>query len=143
MVAADDGQGVENVGGVCTGKTLEVELEGVEGKAKALSLGDGEGVAVARLGDLLDSAAFGVGIAKQQVIGDVLVVVAALLGQVVGPTEETEEWTDQLHLCSGFVDGVKAGGLFEKGQCLGAEGVEVCGMGEGFLPSVGVVDAFG
>ena len=30
----------------------------------------------------------------------------------------------------------------EKGECLGAEGVEVCGLGQGFLPGVGVEDAF-
>ena len=58
-------------------------------------------------------------------IGDVFVVVAALLGQIVDPTEQFEQRTDQLLLGGGLVDGVKVGGLFEKGECLGAEGIEV------------------
>ena len=74
-------------------------------------------------------------------IGDVLVVVAALLGQVVDPTEQFEEGADELLLGGGLVDGVKVGGLLEEGVRLGAEGVEVCGLGQGFLPSGGVEDA--
>ena len=75
-------------------------------------------------------------------VGDVLVLVAALLGQVVVPAEQFEEGADQFHLGGGFVDGVEVGGFFEKGEGLGAEGVEVCGLGEGFLPGGGVEDAF-
>ena len=73
-------------------------------------------------------------------VGDVLV--AALLGQVVVPAEQFEEGADELHLGGGFVDGVEAGGFLEKGEGLGAEGVEVCWLGEGFLPGGGVEDAF-
>ena len=75
-------------------------------------------------------------------IGDVFVVVAALLGQIVDPTEQFEQRTDQLLLGGGLVDGVKVGGILEKGERLGAEGVEVWGLGQGFLPGVGVEDAF-
>ena len=34
VVAADDGEGVENVGGVCAGEAVEVEVEGVEAGAR-------------------------------------------------------------------------------------------------------------
>ena len=87
-------------------------------------------------------AVFGFGVAEEQMIGDVFVVVAALLGQIVDPTEQLEQRTDQLLLGGGLVDGVKVGGIFEEGERLGAEGVEVWGLGQGFLPGVGVEDAF-
>ena len=75
-------------------------------------------------------------------IGDVFVVVAALLGQVVDPAEEIEEGADEFLLGGGLVDGVEGGGVFEEGVGLGAEGVEVGGLGQGFLPGGGVEDAF-
>ena len=87
-------------------------------------------------------AGLGGGAGEEQVVGDVLVVVAALLGQVVGPAEELEEGADELHLGGGLVQGVEGGGVLEEGAGLGAEGVEVCGLGEGFLPGGGVEDAF-
>ncbi len=34
VVAADDGEGVEDVGGVCAGEAVEVEVEGVEAGAQ-------------------------------------------------------------------------------------------------------------
>ena len=34
VVAADDGEGVEDVGGVCAGESVEVEVEGVEAGAQ-------------------------------------------------------------------------------------------------------------
>ena len=52
-------------------------------------------------------------------------MVAALLGQIVDPTEQFEQRTDQLLLGGGLVDGVKVGGIFEKGERLGTEGIEV------------------
>ena len=64
------------------------------------------------------------------------------LGQVLVPTEQLEEGADQLRLGGGFANGVEVGGLFEKRVCLGAEGVEAGGLGEGFLPGGGVEDAF-
>ena len=68
-------------------------------------------------------------------------MVAALLGQVVSPAEQIEEGPDQLLLGGGLVDGVEVGGILDKGVRFGAEGVEVCGLGQGFLPGVGVEDA--
>ena len=87
-------------------------------------------------------AGFGLCVGEEQVIGDVFVAVAALLGQVVGPAEQIEEGADELLLGGGLVYGVEGGGVLDKGVRLGAEGVEVCGLGEGFLPGGGVEDAF-
>ena len=88
------------------------------------------------------SAGLGVCPGEEKVVGDVLVLVAALLGQVVGPAEELEEGADELHLGGGLVQGVEGGGVLEEGAGLGAEGIEVYGLGEGFLPGGGVEDAF-
>ncbi len=49
---------------------------------------------------------------------------------------------DEHLLDDGFVDGVKVGGIFERSELLDAEGIEVCGLGQGLLPSDGVEDAF-
>ncbi len=38
VVAADDGEGVEDVGGVCAGEAVEVEVEGVEAGAQMTEL---------------------------------------------------------------------------------------------------------
>ena len=38
VVAADDGEGVEDVGGVCAGEAVEVEVEGVEAGAQVAAL---------------------------------------------------------------------------------------------------------
>ena len=38
VVAADDGEGVEDVGGVCAGQAVEVEVEGVEAGAQVAAL---------------------------------------------------------------------------------------------------------
>ena len=115
---------------------------GVEGQVEALALGDGEGVGIALRRGFGRGAVLGRGIAEEQVVGDVFVVVAALLGQVVGPAEQLEEGADELLLGGGLVDGVEVGGLFEEGERLGAEGVEVGGLGQGVLPGAGVADAF-
>ena len=37
-MAADDGEGVEDVGGVCAGEAVEVEVEGVEAGAQVAAL---------------------------------------------------------------------------------------------------------
>ena len=37
-MAADDGEGVEDVGGVCAGEAVEVEVEGVEAGAEVAAL---------------------------------------------------------------------------------------------------------
>ena len=87
-------------------------------------------------------AGLGGGAGEEQVIGDVLVLVAALLGQVVGPAEQIEEGADELLLGGGLVQGVEGCGVLEAGAGLGAEGVEVGGLGEGFLPGGGAADAF-
>ena len=99
----------------------------VERQIEALALGDGQGVGVSFGGGFGGGKVFGFGIAEEQMIGDVFVVVAALLGQIVSPTEQFEEGADQLLLGGGLVDGVKVGGVLDKGVRLGAEGVEVCG----------------
>ena len=75
-------------------------------------------------------------------VGDLFVAVAALLGQVVGPAEEFEEGADELLLGGGLVYGVEGCGVLEEGVGLGAEGFEVCGLGEGLLPGAGAQDAF-
>ena len=38
VVAADNGEGVEDVGGVCAGEAVEVEVEGVEAGAQVAAL---------------------------------------------------------------------------------------------------------
>jgi len=38
VVFADDGEGVEDVGGVCAGEAVEVEVEGVEAGAQVVAL---------------------------------------------------------------------------------------------------------
>ena len=45
-------------------------------------------------------------------------------------------------LGGGLVDGVEGGGVLDEGVRLGAEGFEVGGLGEGFLPGAGAEDAF-
>ena len=99
------------------------------------------GVGVALRRRLGRGAALGRRIAEEQMIGDLLVAAAALPGQVVGPAEQLEHGPDQLLLGGGLVHRMKAVGLFEKGVGPGAEGVEVSGLGEGFLPGGGVEDA--
>ena len=37
---------------------------------------------------------------------------------------------------------MEVGGFLEKGEGLGAESIEFCGLGERFLPGGGVEDAF-
>ena len=73
----------------------------VEGQAQALALGYGEGVGVTLRAGFGGGAVFGVGVAEEQMVGDVFVVVAALLRQVVGPAEQGEEGADELLLGGG------------------------------------------
>ena len=110
-------------------------------KPIALALGDDKGIRITFRDGFGGGAVFGLGIAEKQMIGDVFVVVTALLGQVVGPTEQFEERTDELLLGGSLVYGMKVGGILKKGESLGAEGVEVCGLGQGFLPSGGAEDS--
>ena len=135
-----------DVGGGKIAEDLAVRRTGlvacVERQIEAFALGDGQGVGVSFGGGFGGGKVFGFGIAEEQMIGDVFVVVAALLGQIVSPTEQFEEGPDQLLLGGGLVDGVEVGGILDKGLRLSAEGVEVCGLGQGFLPGVGVEDAF-
>ena len=84
----------------------------------------------------------GCGVAEEEVVGDVFVEVAALLGEVVGPAEQVEEGADELLLGGGFVDVVEGGGVVDEGLGVGAKVVEFCGLGEGFLPGVGEEDTF-
>ena len=107
-----------------TGPAAVVAVACVQGQAEALALGNREGVAVARRGRLVHRTGFGLCVAEEQMIGDVFVAVAALLGKVVVPTEQFEQRADQLLLGGGLVDGVKVGGICEKGERLGAEGIE-------------------
>ena len=44
VVAADDGEGVEDVGGVCAGEAVEVEVEGVEAGAQLFVPDEGRAV---------------------------------------------------------------------------------------------------
>ncbi len=116
------GQVAQDLG---VGRAGLFSFAGVEGQAEALALGDGEGVGITLRGRLGRGAALGLGVTEEQMIGDVFVAVAALLRQVVAPAEQLEERADDLLLGGGLVYGVKAGGLFEKGEGLGAEGIEV------------------
>ena len=143
-VGADIGRGqvAQDLRVRCAGLSVVVLVVCVEGAAEALALGDGEGVHIASRSRLVDGAGLGVGVAEQQMVGDVLVAVAALLGQVLGPAEQLEQRPDQLVLGGGLVDGVEAGRIFEKGERLGAEGFELRGLGQGFLPGFGAADAF-
>ena len=144
-IQTDAAVGVD-VGGGEIAEELGVRRSGrvavVAGQVEALALGDGEGVGISIGAGFGGGAGLGVGVGEEQVIGDVFVAVAALLGQVVGPAKELKEGADELLLGGGLVDGVEGGGVFEEGVGLGAEGVEVCGLGEGFLPGGGVEDAF-
>ena len=53
-----------------------------------------------------------------------------------------EEGADELLLGGGLVYGVEGCGVLEEGLGVGAEGFEVGGLGEGFLPGGGAEDAF-
>ena len=123
-------------------RTSLTPFAGVEGQTESLALGNGECVNIACRGRLVYGAGLGLRVAKEQMIRDVFVVVAALLRQEVIPAQQFEQGANQLHLGRGFVDGVKVDGLVEQGERVGAEGAEDCGLGEGFLPSGGVQDAF-
>ena len=78
-----------DVGGGKIAEDLAVGRTGlaacVERQIEAFALGDGQGVGVTIGGGFGGGAVFGFGIAEEQMIGDVFVVVAALLGQVVRP----------------------------------------------------------
>ena len=143
-VGADIGRGqvAQDLCVRCAGLSVVVLVVCVEGAAEALALGDGEGVHIASRGWLVDGAGLGGGVAEEQMVGDVLVAVAALLRQVLGPAEQLEQRADQLVLGGGLVDGVEAGGVVEQGERVGAEGFELRGIGQGFLPGLGAEDAF-
>ena len=92
---ADAAVGVDVGGGevaedLGVGRAGLFAFAGVEGQAEALAFGDGEGVGVACGGGFGGGDVFGFGIAEEQMVGDVLVLVAALLGQVVVPAEQLE-----------------------------------------------------
>ena len=136
------GQVAEELGVGRAGRAAIVAVAVVEGEAEALAFGDGEGIGVAVGAGFGGGAGLGGGVGEEEVIGDVFVAVAALLGQVVGPAEEFEEGADELLFGGGLVDGVEGGGVLEEGLGVGAEGFEVGGLGEGFLPGAGAEDAF-
>ena len=114
----------------------------VQRHAEPFALGDGKGIGVALRSRLGGRACFRLGVAEQQMVVVVLVAVAALLRQEVGPAEQLQQRADQLLLGRGLVYRVKAAGVVEQGERLGAEGVKLSGIGQGFPPGVGVVDAF-
>ena len=125
-----------------TGRAAVVAVACVERQAEALALGDNQGVGVTFRSGFGGGAGFGLYVGEEQMVGDVFVAVAALLGQIVDPTEQLKQGTDQLLLGGGLVDGVKVGGIIEKGMRLSAEGDEFRGLGQGFLPGIGAEDAF-
>ena len=116
----------------------------VQGQAEALALLDDEGVPVAVGGrGSLDGAGLGVGVGEQQVVGDVLVAVGALLGEVVGPAEQLEDGADQVLLGGGLVGGRGGGeGVVARAEAV-AEGVERGGVVEGGAPFGGFAYALG
>ena len=89
--------------------------------SRSVAFGDNKGIRVTFRDGFGGGAVFGLGIAEEQMIGDVFVVVTALLGQVVDPSEQFEERADQLLLGGGLVYGMKVGGVLEEGVRLGAK----------------------
>ena len=85
-------------------------VAGVERKTEALALLDHGGVPVTGFRAAFGGGApLGVGVGKKQVIGDVFIASGALLGQVVGPSKQFQDRTDQILLGFGFV-GIRGNG---------------------------------
>ena len=114
----------------------------VQRHAEPFALGDGKGIGVSLRSRLGRGACLRLGIAEQQMVGNVLVAVAALLRQEVAPAEQIQQGADQLLLGRGLVDRVKAGRIVEQTERLRAEGLDLRGLRQGFLPGVGVENAF-
>ena len=107
-VRADVGGGeiAQELGMGRAGAAAIVVVACVEGQAEAFAFGDGEGVGVALGGEFGGGGAgLGGGVGEEQMVGDVLVAIAALLGQVFVPAEESEQRADQILFGGGFVGG--------------------------------------
>ena len=109
VVAADDGEGVEDVGGVCAGEAVEVEVEGVEAGAQVAALffvpGEGRAV-VAEVAGEGGHVVGGVGEAEDVVADEVAGGGGAEGAVVVGGSDDGELFDDipvqccALHLLS-------------------------------------------
>ena len=83
----------------CAGLDPVVRVPGIEGQAEAFALLDYGGVTVpAPWVGSAGGAGLGLGVGEEEMVGDVLVAVRALLGQVVGPAEEVEDRPDEVLL---------------------------------------------
>ena len=98
-----------------TGHGLAVLITVIQSTAEPLALFHYQRVQVAIVGlPLGGSTLLGGSVGKKQVIGNVFVTDRALLRQVVGPSEQIQDGTDQILLGGGFVG--------------------VCGTAEGIVP---------
>ena len=96
-----------------TGHGLAVLITGIQSAAEPLALFHYQRVQVAIVGLTFGgSTLLGGSVGKKQVIGNVFVTDRALLRQVVGPSEQLQDGTDQILLGGGFV-----------GVCGTAEGI--------------------
>ena len=96
-----------------TGHDLAVLITGIQSEAEPLALFHHQRVQVAVAGlPLGRSALLGGSVGKKQVIGNVFVTDRALLRQVVGPSEQLQDGTDQVQFGRRFV-----------GVCGKAEGI--------------------
>ena len=121
-----------------------VAVAGIEGQTEALALLDDGGVTVAFAGvGPAGRLRLGLSVGEQQMVGDVLVAVGALLRQVVGPAEELEDRPDEVLLGEGLV------GLPVPGEVAvdAGEALPEAGVGRSFgwahRPFAGGLDAVG
>ena len=145
-VRADVGGGeiAQELGMGRAGAAAIVVVACVEGESEAFAFGDGEGVGVALGGEFGGGGAgLGVGVGEEQMVGDVLVAIAALLGQVFIPAEESEQRADQVLFGGGLVGVLVSGDFVQEVGQGGAEGVKVLLLRDRFMPGGGAADAFG
>ena len=112
---------------------------GVEGRAEALELGDGEAFEV---GGGLGSAGagLGLGVGEEEQVGPVFAAGGGWLGEVVGPAEELEQGADEVLFGVVFVGVVGGGEVVEEAVGGVTEVLEGGGLGAAFG---GLADAVG